>query len=898
MVTVGRRTRRKTGTDLATAEMKNDDEDNKGDELKSSDESDIVMAATKKIIAMFEYDRKKPINESLIDLNQLQTAEGMDTGAVGASSDVLMQLVAAYTRMTSRLRMDQDGTFIVSERKEEKKKKKRGRGGAKVKDEDDSANQHDAVLITAVEQFDTIIWPHVMALLEREDSEHKYLCKKDQLPSSAHSAFIRIFNDARTIRLHPHRSCMYQLAERLFLLGARTDEVWRLFLLDSVLNSTNSDNSNSHHTQPPIDAMLLLLRLAANVNVGQFMYDLVSNQRLGLLQQLYDRAPHIMLDVDYSSFVGSGQVWDSRRILELAERKLEELEVEWQLQDQSESESESDDGDEDAAAAEDSDADEDADADENEDADDADDDDDGEKEECWTRSGVSSSGEVWSQTVYASRDQIMEAANATTEEEREAMKATAREIVALLKKGRDKMMNLDNIIQTHRQMQMHNNTDTAAATAVQPRDDPPESAVHVDPGLDEKMTDVTDSHAENEDDDARMSQTKQHAHHASSAVSASHGQSQSERDDIDLLSRRVDRLAFTIRLLRNMHLWSINKNLETNMEYIGRVALMFVEEECNRPVEQSLIDLTQTDHRSREVVHVFFESYVRAVKYAKSDAIPSIIHTIIWPRLVEVIRHHRYDLTRTDNAGWCPLQLLLGYVNWPKDDIDAAKAKIIARKLELMESLLALGADPNQCGGGKEEGYRELDMQRNPPLIQLAKSGMVEMAGMEVLLRYGADPHATNTHGATFMHKLVLAQHVDAMRHFYTHHPALVFTFDYTRSSYDLTWDRNGGTLTHVAHVALQRAKGNVAKLRQDDASASEQVREYLQQSLQRAEGLFNLLESERLKQLNQFFEQLVQFTPMLPELAECVCEYVTPKNWQQLLRQVETSQEPSPLFG
>jgi len=519
---------------------------------------------------------------------------------------------------------------------------------------------------------------------------------------------------------------------------------------------------------------------------------------------------------------------------------------------------------------------------------------------------ASESASTWPHVrIDACQDVDIESSNnATTAENRdghtehepmkqtETLTATAREVVALLKKERDRLMNHESIIQTHRQMQTNNNSNNnaesdarpaaAVTVTVQPRHDPPGPVGPIGPGLEEKMKtkmQVSESHGNDHGDeqchhgiedgmlsihDDMTSVSTSASASALSSASASHSphgrvfQHACHNEDDSELQRRIGRRVFTSRLLRNIHKWSTYIVDEAKIEFIGRVALMFIEE-CKRPTEQSLIDLSQTDDGGCDVVQGFCHYYARAISCnSNNTSIVAILYTIIWPRLVELIRHQQYDINRQDKFGWSALTLLI---------CDSAWCGAPKHKYELMESLLALGANPNQRGGqspvyGHGGFYHEpLFAVGDPPLVYFASLGMDEMEGIELLLRYGADIHATNAKGETFMHALVSHKQLDSLRHLYSHHSTIVVTFDYTVSSYVPKLNPSGGTLFRII----------------DDTR--------LGSSLRQIDGLmFDLLNAARNKQRERFRRCLLQRTSMPSGLIGVIIDYVTPKDWKDLL--------------
>jgi len=189
-----------------------------------------------------------------------------------------------------------------------------------------------------------------------------------------------------------------------------------------------------------------------------------------------------------------------------------------------------------------------------------------------------------------------------------------------------------------------------------------------------------------------------------------------------------------------------------------------------------------------------------------------------------------------------------------------------------METLLQLGANVNARSGRLERNLHPAYMMgddETPPLVHLASDGMREMEGIELLLRYGADINATNPQGETFMHQLFgrFNQRLDALRHLYTHHSSIMFTFDYTLSTYHPRWNRLGVTLIQIAHDAVERSR---------DSGTDDQAK---------AKETLDLLEAEQNKQRQLIQQQLLDFTPIIADLADIITEYITPKDWKERLK-------------
>jgi len=630
---------------------------------------------------------------------------------------------------------------------------------------------------------------------------------------------------------------MYQLAELLLQLGA-----------GPCVSRLSESTPTSCPSSTLVDAAVLLLRYGADPShlfhhsglPGALMHTLVEEQRLDVLQQLYDQAPSSMMDVDYFMrfhfLVGS--------ILDVAQERLKD---------------------------------------------------------------------------------------AKTDEAKQRVEA----IVALLEKERNKIMDLDQILLQYEAPDRHNDNNnnssnssssssSSSVTATARYDNVSIAAMVEADGEEETKHDLAVSVSGGND---RVSQSDashypQHDHH--------------HVHDNEEYEFELERRTFTRRLFRNLGHWSQidwtkqqdchrsqslqrvghvdQEHASQNAQRVGRVALMFVED-SKRIVGRSLIDLKQTDADDRDVVQLLCRHYVGAcrVKSSMVDSTSeptvhvsltiSIIHTIIWPRLLQVIRHQQYDINRCDKYGWSALTYLVCRNDWH----EASASK---HKYDLLESLLQLGANPSQPSGQWSWLHREPhDSMREDgrtPLVHLAYSGMdPEMTGIKLLLRYGADIHATNAYGSTFIHLLLSGDQLHSLDYLYTHYPNVMFTVDYTHT-YPARSAHSIGSIMSVADYKRQRsitwrsatnvsvnstsASTSTSTSTRVTTSSSTSATQAQQQSDSDSDSdstpesvLLNRLETERNKQRQLIQQQLSSFTPLIPDLTGIITEYITPKNWREL---------------
>jgi len=737
----------------------------------SSDSVSEVMKRMHKIVAMIEEDSVRPVKQSLIDLNQTEhdddniIADVSEGGKkkTAAGVDVLMRLIAIYNDVTSQLDMYRASAAINGHGRED------GRGNGNHNDDKDSSSARsraqthskqiasDHVLRTIIDQFDTVVWPRVMQLLDNRGPDTKYdASRKDGIDRMTALSFI--YAEPNNVRVQPTKSCMYQLAERLLRLRVDPDDFRLCLRTDSVCPMPTL-----------VDAIILLLKHGTDPsptyhNPDTLMHVLVKEQRLDVLQQLYEQAPSYMIDVDYylhRSF------W-SGSIIDRAKSKVKD---------------------------------------------------------------------------------------AQTDE----AKQRAEAIVTLLEREQSKLIEIGQIYfeyeptDTAADTQVHSSNNSSSSSSVSATTT---TAPHNSIDHDTMMDEDEDEGEERKQDHAVSLSGNSHAmSHSAAAHSRQHSQHPHGKEEYEF-ERRV----FTRRLLRNIGKlsWIPQGDMGKSGQYVGCVALMFMED-SQRPVEQSLIDLDQVDRDGRTAVHLFCRNYVQSLRHERRVFAISIVHTIIWPRLVQLIRHQQCDIKRMDDAGWSALTRLV----CRKDFDDAPRPKY-----ELVESLLQLGANPNQRSGrligdgDDDDDGIHTDDEGNPPLVRLAHYGMDEMEGIELLLRYGADIHATNGQGATLLHRLISSGHLTALDYLYTHHPALMFTVDYTH--------------TYPADH-MQPVVGSIMSLadsmtRQVWWSASSNIH---------STAIFNRVEEERIKQRQQIQQQLLHAAPLIPELGDIVTEYITPMDWK-----------------